>query len=319
MVRITKIEHFAGCQQFRLNGIHPNTVMRWKVLVGLVRATASGYFGGDSFQYGAALSFYGVFALAPTLLIAIALAGIFFGEDAAKGHLDATLADALGNSMAQAFAESLTYVHVSQSGGIAALIGFIVMLFAVTALFVQLQTALNAIWGVQPKPSRGFWNAIRSQLIAFVVILIIGALLLLSLVANAAMVAAHAFLPAPFWSDEPLLWEGVDWILLVVLITLLFALIFKLLPDARIAWYNVLVGAVITALLFVLGNFLFCQYLYHLAPASVYGPASSLVAVMLWVYYSSQVLLFGAEFTKNFAEQCGKPVQPAKYAMYRPR
>jgi membrane protein len=293
--------------------------MRWKVLVGLVRATASGYFAGDSFQFGAALAFYAVFALAPTLLIAIGLAGIFFGEDAAKGRLDATLADALGHTMAQAFTESLTYVYLSHSGGIAALIGFIVILFAVTALFIQLQTALNAIWGVQPKPGRGFWNALRNQLIAFVLIVIFGALLLLSLVANAAMVAVHALLPVPFWSDEPLFWEGVDWVLLILLITFLFAMIFKLLPATQIAWHNVWVGAFITAVFFMLGNYLFCLYLYHFAPASVYGPASSLVVVMLWVYYSSQILLFGAEFTKHFASECGKPVQPAPYAMSRPR
>jgi membrane protein len=295
------------------------TAMRLKTLVGLVRATAFGYFAGDSFQFGAALAFYGVFALAPTLVITIGLAGVFFGEDAAKGRLDATLADALGDTMARAFAEILTYVHLSHSGGIAALIGLVVTLFAVTALFIQLQMALNAIWDVQPRPGRGFWNALRSQLTAFVLLLLIGALLFLSLVAHAAMVTVHTFFPIPFWPDEPLFWEGLDWIVLIVLITLLFAIIFKLLPDAQIAWRNVWMGALITALLFVLGNYLFCQYLYYFAPVAVYGPASCLVVVMLWVYYSSQILLFGAEFTKHFAKQCGKPVQPAHYAMCRPR
>lgn len=295
------------------------TAMRWKTLVSLVRATASGFFAGDSFQFGAALAFYGAFALAPLLVIAIGLAGLFFGEDAAKGRLDATLTDALGDNMAQAFAEVLSYVHLSHSGGIATLIGFVVTLFAVTALFIQLQMALNAIWDVQPKPDRSFWNALRSHLTAFVLVLLIGALLLMSLVAHAAMVTVHAFFPIPFWHNEPLFWEGVDWTVLIVLITLLFAIIFKLLPDAQIAWRNVWIGALITALLFMLGNYLFCQYLYHFAPVAVYGPASCLVVVMLWVYYSSQTLLFGAEFTKHFAKQCGKPVQPAHYAMCRPR
>jgi membrane protein len=293
--------------------------MRWKDLLRLVRATAAGYFEGHSFQFGAALAFYGVFALAPTLVIAIGLAGLFFGEDAAKGRLDATLKEALGPTMAQAFAEILTFVYVSHSGWIATLIGFGVILFAVTALFIQLQLALNTIWGVQPRPGRGFWNMIRSQLLAFVLVLIIGALLFLSLIANAAMVALNAYLPGPFWSEERFLWQGVDWLLLMVLITLLFAIIFKLLPDALIAWRDVWVGAVITALLFMLGNYLFCLHLYYFAPATVYGPASCLVVVMLWVYYSSQILLFGAEFTKHFARQRGTPVQPATYAMCRPQ
>jgi membrane protein len=293
--------------------------MRWKNLIGLVRETVDGWSKGDSFQLGAALAFYGVFALAPTLVIAIAVAGILFGEDAAKGRLDSQLAEAVGPTVAQAFAEVLTSVHVNRSGWTVTLIGFGLILFAATGMFLQLQLALNNIWGVQVKPGRGFWNMIRSRLLAFVLVLGVGALLLLSLIANAAMVAVRAYLPPAYWSSEPYLWDGADWLLSLVLLTLLFAMIFKLLPDAIIAWRNVWVGAFITAVLFALGNYLICQYLYRAAPASVYGPAASLVVVMLWVYYSSQILLFGAEFTKHFADRCGHPMRPAAYAVCRPR
>jgi membrane protein len=293
--------------------------MRWKNLIRLVRETVYGLSNGDTFQFGAALAFYAAFALAPTLVIAIALAGILFGEDAAKGRLDSQLAEAVGPTVAKAFAEILAIVHVNRSGWIATVIGFGLILFGATGMFIQLQMALNAIWGVQPKPGRGFWNMIRSRFFAFVLVLGTAALLLLSLVANAGMVALRAYLPLAYWSGEPYLWEGADWLLSLVLLTLLFAMIFKLLPDAIIAWRNVWVGSFITALLFALGNYLICQYLYRAAPASVYGPAASLVVVMLWVYYSSQILLLGAEFTKHFADTCGKPMQPAAYAMYRPR
>jgi membrane protein len=292
--------------------------MRWKVLMGLVKETAYGWSEPHTFQSGAALAFYGAFALAPTLVIAIALAGIFFGEDAAKGRLDAALTDALSPSVAQAIAETLTYVHVTGSGWTATLAGFGLVLFAATGIFMQLQLSLNTIWGVQPKPGRSVWNMIRSRLLAFLLVLGVGALLVLSLIVNAGLVALHAYLPPVSRSGEPFVWEAVDAIVSLVLLTVLFAMLYKLLPDAIVSWRDVWVGAIITALLFALGNYLICQYLYRAVPAFVYGPASSLVVVMLWVYYSSQILLFGAEFTKHFANKCGQPMRPASYAMCRP-
>jgi membrane protein len=292
--------------------------MRWKDVIPLVRETAWGWSARQTFQLGAALAFYGVFALAPTLIIAIALAGILFGEGAAKGQLDATLTDALGPTLAGALAETMTHVHVTGSGWVATVIGVGLVLFASTGLFIELQLALNDIWGVQPKPGRSIWNMLRSRFFAFVLVLGVGALLVLSLIANATLLALHTYLPEAAWSDEPYLWEGANWLLSLVLVTLLMAMIYKLLPDVIIAWHDVWVGAFITALLFELGNFLMGQYLVRAAPASVYGPASSLVVVMLWVYYSSLILLFGAELTKQFANKHGNRMRPAEYAMCRP-
>jgi membrane protein len=292
--------------------------MRWKDLFGLIQETAIGWSKRQTFQLGAALAYYGVFALAPILVIAIAMAGILFGEDAVQGRLAAKLENAVGPAVAQAFAEVLAYVHVTGSGWTATVVGLGLVLFASTGLFTQLQLALNSIWGVQPKPGRGFWNILRGRFFAFVLVLGTGALLLLSLIANTALLALHAFLGPTSWSGEYLMWEVVNWLLTLVLQTLLFAMIYKLLPDAIITWRDVAIGAFLTALLFALGNSLICQYLYRAAPASVYGPAGSLVVVMLWVFYSSQTLLFGAELTKNFANKYGKPMQPANYAICRP-
>ena len=292
--------------------------MHWKDLFGLVHETAVGWSKRQTFQLGAALAYYGVFALAPTLVIAIAIAGILFGEDAAQGRLSDTLKDALGPAVAQAFADVLAYVHISGSGWTATVVGIGLVLFASTGLFTQLQLALNAIWGVQPAPGRGFWNIIRVRFFAFVLVLGTGALLVLSLIANTALLALNSYWGSAHWSGEYYMWEGMDWGLTLVLQTFLFALIYKLLPDVIITWRDVAIGAFLTALLFAFGNFLICQYLYRAAPASVYGPAGSLVVVMLWVFYSSQILLFGAELTKNFANKYGKPMQPANYAMCRP-
>jgi membrane protein len=288
--------------------------MRLKGLWELLRDTVYGCSEGQTIQLGAALAFHGVFALAPLLVIAIALAGIFFGEDAAKGRLDATLTDAIGPMMAKAISDTLAKVYVGQSGWIATLFGFGFMLFAAKGLFLQLQIALNAIWGVQPKPDRPVWNVLRGRLFAFCLVVGSGALLVLLLVANAAVTA----LPLSNWSDKEYLWEGIDWLSTLLLQALLFAMIFKLLPDAIIGWRDVWVGALLTALLFALGNYLICLYLTWAVPASVYGPASSLVIVMLWVYYSSQILLFGAEFTKHYARKYGIAMRPADYARSLP-
>jgi membrane protein len=159
---------------------------------------------------------------------------------------------------------------------------------------------------------------VRSRFLAFVLVLSVGALLVLSVMANATLVALRAFLPEGPWSDELFLWDGANWSLSLVLVTLLVAMIYKLLPDAIIAWRNVWVGAFLTAVLTALGNFLFGQYLVWAVPASVYGSASSVIVVMLWVFYSSQIFLFGAEFSKHFANKYGKPMRPAEYAMCRP-
>jgi membrane protein len=160
---------------------------------------------------------------------------------------------------------------------------------------------------------------VRGRFLAFGLILGLGALLLLLLTASTVLAALHTALPEASWSGYPYFWEGVNWLLLLVLQTILFAMIYKLLPDAIITWRDVWVGAFITALLFELGNYLFAFYLCRVAPASAYyGAASSLVVVMLWVYYSSQALLFGAEFTKHFTHKYGEPVRPTDYATSLP-
>jgi membrane protein len=292
--------------------------MRWKGLLGLVRETACGWWERGPFEMGAALAFYGAFALAPTLVIAIAVAGLIFGEDAAQGRLDATLGQAVGPDVARALAEALAQVHASGSGWSATGAGVGLALFIATGLFMQLQLALNAIWGVQPRPGRGLRNMARSRLLALLMVLGVAALLLLSMAAHAVLAALDASLPPASRAGDSLVWEAGERALPLLLLVLLVALIYRLLPDAIIAWRDVWVGAAVTALLLAPGNYLISQYLYRAAPASVYGPAGCLVVVMLWVYYSSQILLFGAEFTKRFADRYGKPVRPANYAMCRP-
>jgi membrane protein len=158
----------------------------------------------------------------------------------------------------------------------------------------------------------------RGRFLAFVLVLGLGALLLLLLIANAVLAALHTFMPEAPWLGDSYFAEGMNWFLMLVLLTLLFTMIYKLLPDAVISWRDVWIGAFITACFFALGNYLIGLYLYYVAFTFAYGAASSLMVVMLWVYYSSQVLLFGAELTKNFTHRYGEPVRPADHAMYLP-
>src|SRR5262245_973045 len=216
-----------------------NKAMRWKGLIGLVKETIHGWYSGQTFQFGAALAFYGAFALAPTLFIAIAVAGIIYGEDAARGQLASSLEVALGPTVAAAIAETLAYVHVTGSGWNATLLGLALVMFAATGMFIQLQGALNSIWGLRTKPGRSLWAMIRSRFFAVVLVLGLGALLLLLLIANAVLAALHTFLPDKSWVSISHFWNGVNWLLLIGLLTLLFAMIYKLLPYAIITWRDV--------------------------------------------------------------------------------
>ena len=292
--------------------------MRWKDLFRLVKETTYGWLGGSSFQFGAALAFYASFALAPTLLIAMAVAGLLFGQDAARGQVHALLEETTGPLVAKAIADMLTYVHVSRTGWTATLVGVGFVLFAATGMFAQLQMALNSIWGVQNKPGQGLWGMLRGRCFAFLLLIAIGALLLLLLIANTVLVALETYLPDSDWSGQRYVWEGVNWLLLLGLQTLFFVMTYKLLPDVIITWREVWIGAAITAVLFAFGNFLMSHSLCRVAGEFAYGAAGSLVVVMFWVYYSSQVVLFGAEFTMHFANRCGRPIRPADYAMCRP-
>jgi len=274
--------------------------MRWKELFGLVKETARGWSERQTFQLGAALAFYAAFALAPVLVIAVAVSGILFGDDAAQGRLSAVLHDALGDTVARSVIETLTQVHVSRSGWTASAVGFGLVLFAATGLFAQLQMALNAIWGVRPKPGRGLWSAVRGRLFAFVLVLAVGALLLVSLVASTAVIVLHRLLPPSSGPTGAYLMDGVNVFVWLGLLTALLAMIYKLLPDVVIRWRDVGVGAFVTAMLFAFGNYLISQYLCRPSTTFVYGAAGS---VMI-------------EFTKNYAKRYGRPARPAEHAMF---
>lgn len=277
--------------------------MSWKNGVGLLKETIVGWCTGQAFQQAAALAFYAAFALAPTLVIVITVAGWIFGEDAAAGQLASSLETALGPIVSAAFAETLAYVYISGTGWTATAIAIGLMVFAATGLFIQLQTALNAVWSVPPKAGNPVWRLVRNRLSAFLFLVGLSLLLLLMLFANAVLGTMRAALPNEPWARDVHFWQMVNWALLFVLLNLLFAMIYRLLPDIKLRWSDVWLGSAITAILFLVGNYLIARFLGLMAPTFGYWAASYLIVVMLWVYYSSQALLFGAELTKNISNR----------------
>jgi membrane protein len=286
-----------------------------KDLFGVVKEAALAWYDDRTFELGAALAYYGVFSIAPMLVITVAVASMVLGADAAQGRLEAQLEQAVSPLVARALAETLGYVHLTHSSLLATLAGATALLFGAAGVFTQLQSALNAIWGVKLKPGLGVWFALQTRLMTFLLVVVIGAVLLASLVASTALAAVTAYLPAADLPGGFSLIEILNWAVSLALLTLMFALVYKLLPDVRIAWRVVWVGAVATAVLFTLGNYAIGLYLGRTSAASAYGAAGSLVIVLLWVYYSSQVLLLGAELTQAFARRFGEPVRPADYAV----
>jgi len=263
---------------------------------------------------GAALAYYTVFALAPLLIIVIAIAGLAFGREAAQGQILSQIEGLVGEQGGRAVQAMLENARQPGPGIVASAIGLITLIIASTGVFAQLQVSLDTIWRVTPKPGRGILGIIRDRLLSFLMVIVAGFLLLVSLVLSAALAALGKFfsylLPVP----EGVL-HGVNFVVSFAVITLLFAAIYKVLPDAKISWSDVWIGAAVTSLLFSLGKFVIGLYLGKGSVASAYGAAGSLVIILVWVYYSAQILLYGAEFTAVYAIRYGSRIVPTENAV----
>jgi len=255
-------------------------------------------------RLGAALAYYSAFSLAPLLLIAMAVAGLFFGRDAAQGKIAEQIQGLIGRDAAQAVQSMVKNSRHAGTGFFASVIGLVMLVLGASGVFAELQDSLNTIWKVEPRPKLKFLHAIRQRFLDFGMVFAIGFLLLISLVISAALSVVGHFI-SPFPSGYLFLLHLLEAVVSAAVITALFAAIFKFLPDAPVAWKDVWVGAGLTAVLFTLGKFLIGLYLGHSSIASSYGAAGSLMVALVWVYYSAQILFFGAEFTKVHAERSG--------------
>ncbi|MGE0758905.1 MAG: YihY/virulence factor BrkB family protein [Pirellulaceae bacterium] len=274
----------------------------------LAKEAVTKWWADNTFQLGAALAYYSVFSLAPILIIAVAVASLAFGEEAARGHIANEIRATVGPRVATAIQETIRDSAEDGSGKFATVISVGILFFSATAVFSQLQEALNTVWGVQTVAGRSWMDMVRDRFWSFTVVLGVGFLLLVSLVLSTALSALATFLTPASWADGIFLWRAIHGLISFGFITVLFAMIYKLLPDVEIAWHDVWVGAAVTALLFTMGKYLIGLYLANSSWVSAYGAAGSLVVVLLWVYYSAQIFLLGAEFTYVHATHSGRPL-----------
>jgi membrane protein len=282
--------------------------------VTLVKTAYREWSDASASRLGAALAYYTIFSLAPLLLIAVAVAGLVFGEEAARERLLAELGQTVGEKSLAAIREMLAHASQLRAGPLPTLGGLAVALFGAVSLFTQLQDALNTIWRVEPRPGRRWWPVVRKRFMSFLMVLALGLLLLASLLVGAALAVVNRFLASYQVPGGTGLWDVVNAAVSFGLIMLLFALIYKVLPDVQLTWRDVWVGAFVTALLFTAGRYLIGLYLGRFHEMSAYGAAGSLVVLLVWVYYSAQVFLFGAAFTKGFANLYGTRPPPEPLA-----
>lgn len=285
--------------------------MNTKAFFNLLKETFQEWSDDKAPRLGAALSFYTIFSLAPILIITIAVAGFFLGRADVRDNILMQVETTFGPDAAEMVEGLIDDASRPGSGLVATIIGTITIIAGATGVYGQLLEALNTIWEVEPAPDSGILDTLRKRLLSFTMVLGIGFLLLVSLVISAALSAISQYF-SELLPGIDVFWQVLDLVVSYVLVTLLFAMMFKVLPDIEIAWSDVWVGAAVTALLFTIGKFLLGWYLGTSTPGSTYGAAGSLVGILLWVYYSAQILFFGAEFTKVYTRRYGSVIRPAE-------
>jgi membrane protein len=286
--------------------------MKIKSAFNVVKGTATEFSEDNVLRLSAALAYYAMFSIGPLLAIVVGVAGLAFGHDSVREQIHHSLQGMLGENSAKTV-DSMMAARSHASSLITTIIGIVALLFGAAGVFGQLQDALNTIWEVKTKPGAGVWELIRKRFLSLSMVLGVGFLLLVSLALSTALAGFSHMLNEKFPMGA-LIGHLVNFMVSFGVITLLFALIFKYLPDVKIPWRKVWIGAIVTALLFTLGKFLLGLYLGRQSTASAYGAAGSVIVILMWVYYASVILLSGAEFTQVYAKQTGAKIVPSKHA-----
>jgi len=277
----------------------------------IVRETIASYGRDNGSLLAASLAYYTIFAIAPLLIIVVSVAGLVLGEAAVSQQIQPAIQDTVGESAAELIQSLVANVSESGSGTTATILGAALLLFTASNLFHQLQRALNVIWGVAPTPNRGIRNVIKKRLLTFLMVFIIGVLLLVSIIISTINSQFDQFVIDYLPQTQPLIYRLDDLVSITILI-LLFAILFKILPDVHISWKDVFLGAVVTAVLSTLGRYAITLYIRQGAASSTIGAAGSIVILLVWIFYSSQILLLGAEFTEVYANKYGSMLRPTK-------
>lgn len=282
----------------------------------LLRDSFNAFIDDRCLKLSAALAYYTVFSLAPLLVLIISLISIFLGKDAIQGQIFSQLNGLVGNQAAAQIQDMIKNVQLSGKTNTALVIGIVTLVIGATSIFVEIQDSVNLIWRVKAKPRRGWLKLLTDRLLSSSLVVSLGFLLLVSLLVNGVVLALSDVLTRFVPRLGVVLISGFNFLISTAVITALFAIIFKVLPDAKIAWKDVRWGAFFTAMLFMLGRYLIGVYVETTATSSTYGAAGSLIVILLWIYYTAAILYFGAEFTQAYANRFGIRIEPADYAVF---
>ncbi|MDL2142136.1 YihY/virulence factor BrkB family protein [Flavobacterium tructae] len=281
----------------------------------LLRTTFLEFNDDNAIKLSAALSYYTIFALPPLLIIIITICGFFFGEEAVTGELYGQINRLVGNDAAIQIQDAIKNVQLSDSNVFVTIFGVVMLLIGASGVFAEIQSSINFIWGLRAKPNKGLKKFIQNRIMSFSMIVSVGFLMLVSLMLNAVLDVLNARLKLYLADSTVYLFYVINLIIVLGSITLLFAIIFRTLPDGLIKWKDAFIGAGCTAVLFMIGKFAIGFYLGNSTIASVYGAAGSVIIILVWVYYSAIILYFGAEFTKVYAKTYGGKIAPNGYSV----
>lgn len=288
--------------------------VKLKGLGTIIKNTFKGWNEDDPFRQSSVIAYYAIFSLPALLVLIINVAGFFFGKERISEEIGRQIGAAMGESTAEQIGSIVTKASEMDAGVISSIIAIITIIFGATGVFVQLQANLNQIWDVKQKPTQGFLKMLKNRLFSFGLILSIGFLLLMSLVISSVLAAFSHWIEAVLPDVVAYLFYVLEFAVSLAVISVLFALMFKILPDVKIKWREVAVGSLLTGFLFILGKYGLSFYFGKAEPASVYGAAGSVILILLWASYSSMIVFFGAEFTKQYAVYHGMKIEPTKDA-----
>jgi len=279
-------------------------------------ASFNGFLDDRGLKLSAALAYYTVFALAPLLMLIISLISAFLGKDAIENNIYPQIKSYVGSSAALQIQEMIKSISLSGKTTIAIVTSVVTLVIGATSIFMEIQDSLNLIWRVKAKPKKGWLKMLTNRLISFSMIISLGFLLIVSLIVNALILTLSSRITRYFPEVTVQLFDLISLGVTFIVIAVLFGIIFKFLPDVKIAWRDVRTGAFFTSLLFMLGKYLIGLYIQTTGTGSTYGAAGSLIVILVWIYYTAAILYFGAEFTQVYAEAYGDKIEPADYAVH---
>jgi len=279
----------------------------------LVKTTGNDFMDDNALRLAAALAYYALLSLAPLVVLAIAIAGLAVDEHSVRGAIAHELGGVVGNAGAEAVEGIVRSAKAPAAGIVSSVVGVIVLLFGASGVFGELQGALDTIWEVAPKPGRGIKGIVKDRLFSFAMVMGVAFLLLVSLILSTALAAVGSFFGSALPGGEAV-WHVLNFVISVVVVSGLFGVMFKTVPDAKVEWRDAWVGGLVTSVLFAVGKFLIGLYLGKSTLSSAYGAAGSLVLLVIWVYYSASIMLLGAEFTRVYASRFGKRIEPSENA-----